>query len=189
MSGQRVGYVRVSTLDQNPARQLEGMTLDRVFSESASARNADRPELIEMMAYVRAGDTLYVHSIDRLARNLDDLRSIVRELVDKGARVEFVTEGLTFTADASPIATMLLSVMGALAEFERAIIRERQAEGIALARNRGAYRGRKNKLGTERLRQARELLEGEGNTMTSVAETLGVDRSTLHRALKRTAAP
>src|SRR4051812_43286561 len=91
----------------------------------------------------RESDTVVVHSMDRLARNLDDLRRIVRALADRGIRVEFVKEGLTFTGEDAPMATLLLSVMGAFAEFERALIRERQREGVALAKQRGAYRGRK----------------------------------------------
>ena len=87
-----------------------------------------------MLAYVRDGDTVIVHSMDRLARNLDDLRRLVRELTGRGVAVQFIKEQLTFTAEDSPMATLLLSVLGAFAEFERALIRERQLEGIALAK-------------------------------------------------------
>ncbi|WP_079590920.1 recombinase family protein, partial [Mycobacteroides abscessus] len=138
----RVGYVRVSTIDQHTDRQLDGIQTDRVFTDKASAKDTDRPELDELLRYVRAGDAVIVHSMDRLARNLDDLRRIVRELTGRGVCVEFVKEHLTFTGDESPMATLLLSIMGAFAEFERALIRERQREGITLAKQRGAYKGR-----------------------------------------------
>ena len=104
-----------------------------------------------LLGFVRDGDTLIAHSMDRLARHLDDLRAIVRTLTARGVRVEFVKEQLTFTGEDSPMANLLLSVMGAFAEFERALIRERQREGIALAKQRGAYRGRRKALTTEQI--------------------------------------
>jgi DNA invertase Pin-like site-specific DNA recombinase len=143
VAGQRVGYVRVSTLDQNEKRQLEGQVLDRVFTDKASGRDTSRPELTELLRFARNGDTVVVHSMDRLARNLDDLRSLVQTLTRKGVRVEFVKESLVFTGEDSPMANLMLSVMGAFAEFERSLIRERQREGIALAQQGGAYKGRK----------------------------------------------
>jgi DNA invertase Pin-like site-specific DNA recombinase len=141
-SGQRVGYIRVSSVGQNPARQLDGVELDRVFADTVSGKSATRPQLQAMLAYVRDGDTVIVHSMDRLARNLDDLRRLVRELTGRRVAVQFIKEQLTFTAADSPMVTLLLSVLGAFAEFERALIRERQLEGIALAKARGAYKGR-----------------------------------------------
>jgi DNA invertase Pin-like site-specific DNA recombinase len=146
LSGQRVGYARVSTLDQNTARQLGGVPVDRTFTDHVSGKDLDRPELDAMLGFVRDGDTVIVHSMDRLARNLDDLRATVRRLTGKGVKVQFVKEQLTFTGDDTAMATLLLSVMGAFAEFERSLIRERQREGIALAKQRGAYRGRRKAL-------------------------------------------
>jgi len=142
MSGQQVGYTRVSSLDQNAARQLDGMPLDRTFTDSASGRSTVRPQLEAMLAFVREGDTVVVHSMDRLARNLDDLRALVRTLTARGVRVQFVKEQLTFTGEDTAMATLLLSVMGAFAEFERSLIRERQREATPPPRQRGAYRGR-----------------------------------------------
>ena len=132
MIGQRVGYVRVSSFDQNPERQLEDVDLDRTFSDKASGKDAKRPQLEALMTFVRAGDTVVVHSMDRLARNLDDLRQIVQTLTRRGIRIEFVKEHLAFTGEDSPMANLMLSVMGAFAEFERALIRERQREGITI---------------------------------------------------------
>ena len=136
MSGQRIGYIRVSSFDQNPERQLDDVAVDRTFTDKASGKDVQRPALEELCAFVRHGDTVVVHSMDRLARNLDDLRRTVQELTKRGVRMEFVKEGLVFTGDNSPMATLMLSVMGAFAEFERALIRERQREGITLARQR-----------------------------------------------------
>src|SRR6266851_5294217 len=155
-SGQRVGYIRVSSVGQNPARQLDGVELDRVFTDTVSGKSAARPQLQAMRAYVRDGDTVIVHSMDRLARNLDDLRRLVRELTGRGVAVQFVREQLTFSGEDSPMATLLLSVLGAFAEFERALIRERQREGVALAKQRGVYRGRKKALSPERAAELRQ---------------------------------
>ena len=149
MKGHRIGYIRVSTLDQNTERQLENVHVDKVFTDKASGKDVQRPQLDLLLSFIREGDTVVVHSMDRLARNLDDLRRLVQELTQRGIRIEFVKENLTFTGEDSPMANLLLSVMGAFAEFERALIRERQREGIALAKQRGAYRVNSNK-GTKR---------------------------------------
>ncbi|WP_425394829.1 recombinase family protein [Acinetobacter baumannii] len=151
MTGQRIGYIRVSTFDQNPERQLEGVKVDRAFSDKASGKDVKRPQLEALISFARTGDTVVVHSMDRLARNLDDLRRIVQTLTQRGVHIEFVKEHLSFTGEDSPMANLMLSVMGAFAEFERALIRERQREGIALAKQRGAYRGRKKSLSSERI--------------------------------------
>ena len=112
MAGQRIGYVRVSTFDQNPERQLDSTPVDRTFTDKASGKDAKRPQLEDMMSFARTGDTVVVHSMDRLARNLDDLRRIVQTLTRRGVRVEFVKEHLVFTGEDSPMANLMLSVMG-----------------------------------------------------------------------------
>lgn len=183
MAGQVVAYVRVSSVDQNPERQREALTdADRVFEDRASGRSTDRPALAELMDYVREGDVVRVASMDRLARNLDDLRRLVRELTGKQVKVEFLKEGLTFTGDDSPMATLLLSMMGAVAEFERSLIRERQAEGIAIAKARGVYKGRAKALSEDQIGEARRLV-CEGFSKAKVARDLGVSRQTLYTAL------
>lgn len=184
MVGQRVGYVRVSTLDQNEKRQLEGQTLDRVFTDKASGRDTSRPELTELLRFARDGDTVVVHSMDRLARNLDDLRALVQGLTRKGVRVEFIKESLVFTGDDSPMANLMLSVMGAFAEFERSLIRERQREGIALAKQRGAYKGRKRTLTPER---AAELVQraATGVPKSLLARDYGISRETVYQYLRQ----
>ena len=185
--GQRVAYVRVSAADQNEARQLEAVgECDRVYVEKQSARSrADRVKLEECIRYLRDGDELVVASMDRLARSLVDLKQIVGEITAKGARVEFVHERATYAAGAQdPRADLMLSLLGAFAEFERAIIRERQAEGIAIAKAKGKYKGRKRALTDEQVDNARARIDaGEGPS--AIARDLGVGRSTLYRALQR----
>ena len=182
-SGERVGYIRVSSIGQNPGRQLDGVELDRVFTDTVSGRSIARPALVALLGFVREGDTVIVHSMDRLARNLDDLRRLVRELTGRGVRVRFVTEALTFTAEDSPMATLLLSVLGAVAEFERALIKERQTEGIALAKARGAYRGRKPSLTPNRVEQLRARV-ATGEPKASLAREFGISRQTLYQYLR-----
>jgi DNA invertase Pin-like site-specific DNA recombinase len=183
MHGQRIGYVRVSTLDQNAERQLEQVAVDRIFTDRASGKDTERPQLEALLSFVREGDTLVVHSMDRLARNLDDLRRLVQGLTRRGVKVEFLKESLTFSGDDSPIATLLLSVMGAFAEFERSLIRERQREGIALAKKRGVYRGRKKHLSTEQAAQLRARVAA-GEPKAAVARAFGISRETLYRYLE-----
>ena len=183
MPGQRVGYIRVSSFDQNPERQLEGVAVDRVFTDKASGKDVRRPELDNLIAFVREGDTLVVHSMDRLARNLDDLRRLVQQLTGRGVRIEFVKEHLTFTGEDSPMANLMLSVMGAFAEFERALIKERQREGIALAKQRGAYRGRKKSLSPERAAALRKRAAA-GEKKAALAREFGISRETLYQYLR-----
>ncbi|MGK8506356.1 recombinase family protein [Nocardia asiatica] len=179
----RVGYIRVSTVDQNTVRQLDGIEVERTFVDKASGKDTARPQLDELIAFVRDGDTVIVHSMDRLARNLDDLRRLVRTLTGKGVRVEFVKESLTFTGEDSPMANLLLSVMGAFAEFERALILERQREGIAAAKSRGAYTGRKPALTAEQADQLRARA-GAGESKAALAKEFGVSRETVYAYLR-----
>ncbi len=183
MHGQRIGYIRVSTLDQNPDRQLEGVQVSKVFIDKASGKDTQRPQLEALLSYVREGDTLVVHSMDRLARNLDDLRRMVQQLAGRGVRIEFVKESLTFTGEDSPMANLLLSVMGAFAEFERALIRERQREGISLAKQRGVYRGRKKALSDSRLEELRRRVEAR-EPKAALAREFGISRATLYEYLR-----
>ena len=173
----------MSTLDQNTARQLDGVVVDKTFTDKASGKDVQRPQLAAMLGFVREGDVVLVHSMDRLARNLDDLRRIVRELTTKGVQVQFVTEQLTFTGEDTAMSTLLLSVMGAFAEFERSLIGERQREGIALAKQRGAYRGRRKALTAE---QVIELRAGAaaGRPKAELAREFGISRETVYQYLR-----
>ena len=175
-----VGYRRVSSFDQALDRQeLEGA--ERIFEEKESGAKRDRPALLEMIDYIRDGDTVIVHSIDRLARDLRDLQGIIEKINGKGASISFQTEGLTFKADkADPIATLQLHMMGAFAQFELAIIRKRQAEGIAKAKDRGVYKGRKQSIDAEKVRR----LHGEGYGASEIARNMNVGRASVYRLLK-----
>ena len=183
MKGQRIGYIRVSTYDQNPERQLEGIELDRMFTDQASGKNAKRPRLEELMSFARSDDIVYVHSMDRLARNLDDLRKIVQSLTGRGVEVNFIKENLSFTGEDSPMATLMLSVMGAFAEFERALIKERQKEGIALAKQKGVYRGRKKTLSSSEISSLKSRIAA-GEKKAQVARDIGISRQTLYQYLR-----
>lgn len=199
MPGQRVGYRRVSTVDQSTDRQLADVQVDRVFEDKASGKNIDgRPELRRSIEYVRDGDTLVVHSMDRLARNLDDLRSIVKALTkggsitlgdrviehEGGVRVEFCKEAMTFTGEDNPMSTLLLSLLGAVAEFERSLIRERQREGIALAKAAGKYRGGQHKLTPDQVAELRRR-KADGERVADLARAFGVSRQTVYSYLSR----
>jgi DNA invertase Pin-like site-specific DNA recombinase len=176
-----VGYMRVSSVDQNEARQLDGLTFDRTYTDKASGKDTQRPQLQAALDFLRDGDTLVVHSMDRLARNLDDLRKLVKELTGRGVKVQFIKESLTFTGEDSPMANLLLSMLGAVAEFERALIKERQREGIALAKAKGnVYRGRKPALSAEQATKLRERVAAGKVNKADLARELGISRAALY---------
>lgn len=178
--GQHVGYIRVSTVEQNTARQLDGVRLDRVFEDRASGKSTDRPGLSECLKYIRQGDVLHVHSMDRLARNLRDLRGIVDSLIERGITVRFEKEALEFSpSGASPMSQLLLSMLGAVAEFERSMILERQKEGIAKAKEKGVYKGRKPALDDEKLAVLRAKI-ADGVPKARAARELGISRATVY---------
>lgn len=184
MSGKKVGYIRVSSFDQNTERQLEGISVNKKFIDKASGKNVLRPQLEALLDYVRDGDTVIIHSMDRLARNLDDLRRLVRSLTNQQIRVEFIKEGLTFTGEDSPMSKLLLSMMGAVAEFERALIKERQMEGIVLAKKRGAYKGRKAALSPEQIEEIKTRVK-QGDKKSHIAQDFGISRETLYQYLRK----
>jgi DNA invertase Pin-like site-specific DNA recombinase len=178
--GQLVGYLRVSSDDQATARQLEGIELDRRFIDQASGKDTHRPELAALLTYVRDGDTVFIHSMDRLARNLDDLRRLVLSLTGRGVHVRFLKENLIFTGEDSPMNNLLLSVLGAVAQFERDLIRERQREGIAIAKRRGIYKGRRPALSKSQASDAARRM-GAGESPSKLAREYNVSRQTLYR--------
>jgi DNA invertase Pin-like site-specific DNA recombinase len=183
MTGQLVGYRRVSTLDQNAARQLEGLLLDECFEDKASGKDAIRPQLEALLKHVRKGDIVVCHSMDRMARNLDDLRRLVSSLTACGVQVRFVKESLTFTGEESPMANLLLSIMGAFAEFERQLIKERQREGIAVAKQRGVYRGRKRSLSDQAIADLCKRA-AQGEPKAGLAREYNISRQTLYAYCK-----
>lgn len=184
MKGKQIGYVRVSSDDQNTERQLDGITLDRIFTDKCSGKDTKRPQLTLMLDYLRDGDTLVVHSMDRLARNVDDLRRIVKTLTAQAITVRFMKENLSFTGDDSPMNNLLLTLLGAVAEFERSMIRERQREGIAIAKAKGVYSGSKPRLTPQ---QSAELVArvGMGHGKAQIARDMGISRKTLYNYLDR----
>jgi len=187
-NGQKVGYVRVSTVEQNTARQdeqLKGYELDEIFTDHASGKDVARPQLQLALKHLRKNDTLIVYSMDRLARNLDDLRKIVKDLNGRGVSVQFIKESLTFTGEDSPMSNLLLSVMGAFAEFERSLIRERIKEGIAIAKLKGVYKGRKPSLDAARVSEliARDAENGH-KKRSALARDFGISRETLYQYLR-----
>ena len=183
MAGQQIGYIRVSSVDQNTARQLEGIQLDEIFTDKCSGKDTKRPELEACLKYLRKGDSLHVHSIDRLARNLQDLLNILDSLTSKGISVVFHKEGLTFTGKEDPFQKLQLQIIGAVAQFERSLIRERQREGIAIAKKQGKYKGRKPVITPELINQARAMA-ATGQKKQVIADKLGICRATLYKALK-----
>jgi DNA invertase Pin-like site-specific DNA recombinase len=187
-TGQRIGYKRVSSTDQSTARQLDGMEFDRVFEDKASGGSTDRPALEAMLLHVRAGDTVYVHSIDRLARSLSDLLGLVQRITrEKGAALRFEKESLTFSGGgASAMDELMLSMLGAVAQFERSMIRERQAEGIAKAKQAGVYRGGKPKLTDAQVLALRERVQA-GEPKAAIARDFGISRETLYQYVRAAA--
>ena len=179
-----VGYTRVSSFEQNASRQLENQKIEKLFADVVSGKNTARPQLQALLDFVREGDIVLVHSMDRLARNLDDLRFLVKSLTNKGIHIQFVQENIMFTGEDSPISQLLLSVMGAFAEFERSLIKERQREGIALAKKRGVYKGRKQALDREQILQLKERIKA-GEAKSTVAKEFGICRATLYQYLKQ----
>lgn len=180
--GKRIGYVRVSSIDQNTVRQLDGVQVDKVYTDKASGKDTNRPELQAALDYLRDGDVLVVHSMDRLARNITDLLHTVDSLNRRGVVVEFVKEALTFTGDDSPMSKLMLTIMGGVAEFERAMIRERQLEGIAKAKQAGKYRGRQSTMTAAQLQAIRERAEA-GEKKAALAREFGVTRQTIYNLI------
>ncbi|BCS87132.1 recombinase family protein [Pseudodesulfovibrio sediminis] len=176
-------YIRVSSTDQNESRQLEGVEVQKTFIDRCSGKDTERPELQRALEHLREGDTLHVHSIDRLARNLQDLQSIVEGLNERGVTVKFHTENLTFTGDESPMQKLMFQMMGAFAQFERSLIKERQREGIEAAKKRGVYKGRKPALTPEQVEEVKNRVV-QGANKASLARELGVSRQTIYAALR-----
>lgn len=178
----QVGYIRVSSSDQNTERQLDGIFLDKTFTEKASGGSRERPQLTAMLEYLRDGDTVHVHSIDRLARNTNDLNDLVHTLNEKGITVIFNKENLTFSHDVAQSAMnkLMFQMLGAFAEFERSMIRERQKEGIEKAKAKGLYKGRKRKVEYSEIQKA---MQEDGSTFRSVAKQFGVGIATVQRAV------
>jgi len=184
MSGKAIGYKRVSTLLQNTERQLDGVQVDKVFEDKLSGKDTNRPQLQAMLEFVREGDTVLVHSLDRLGRNLDDLRGLVKQMTGKGVTVRFVKENLTFAPEGTDhFSELMLNMLAAFSEFERCMIKERQKEGVQIAKAKGLYKGRKQEMTEERVADMRRRVNA-GEAKAAVAESMGISRDTLYRYLK-----
>lgn len=180
---QKVGYVRVSSASQNPGRQLAEEELDVVFTDMASGKNAERPQLKLCLQYVCQGDQLHVHSLDRLGRSVKDLLQIVENLTQTGVSVHFHKERIIFSpGESDPMSNLILHVFGAIAQFERALIRERQREGIERAKARGVYKGRRKAINIETATEIREAV-ARGEQKTAQARKYGVSRKVIYRVL------
>lgn len=180
--GKTVGYIRVSSLGQNDARQLDGLTLDKTFTDKASGKDTQRPQLQAMLDYVREGDHVFVHSMDRLARSLRDLEGVVKGLTGRGVAVTFTTQAMTFTGEDSPMNTLMLQLLGAVGQFERSLILERQREGIAIAKAKGVYKGRKPSLDAAGKAELKALV-AQGMSKAQIAAKLNISRTTLYANL------
>ena len=179
----RVGYCRVSTAEQNTARQevlLESLAVDRVFLDKCSGKNTDRPALKEMLAFVREGDIVVVESISRLARNTKDLLSLIDKFTEQG--VGFISQKESIDTS-SPTGKFILTVFGAIAELEREYILQRQAEGIAIAKANGVYKGRKP-IDCPDFDKVYEQVQSGVITATRGWELLGISKSSWYRRVR-----
>jgi len=183
-TGQTVQYVRISSVGQNVARQVNDSTIDKTFTDKCSGSTTDRPALAAMLDFVRDGDTVVVHEISRLARNTADLLALVNQLTAKGVTVKFIKESMTFAAGTNnPMNTMLLTIIGAISAFELSMINERRAEGQAKARAEGKHMGRTAKLTPKEGTVIRQRADA-GESKSALAIEYGVSRATLYSILK-----
>jgi DNA invertase Pin-like site-specific DNA recombinase len=182
-----VSYLRVSSVDQNEARQREAIgQVDREFVDKCSGKDIERPALREAISALWPGDMLVVHSMDRLSRNMSDLSKLVKDLTDKGVTVKFIKEGLTFTGSDDKMAQLMLGILGSVAQFERALIKERQAEGIAIAKREGVYKGRKPSLTPIQVTEMKALA-ASGVPKSKLAVKYKVSRETIYQYIAASA--
>ncbi|OEE69237.1 recombinase family protein [Enterovibrio norvegicus] len=178
-----IAYLRVSTAEQNTDRQLAdtGLSFDKTFIDKCSGGTVTRPALEDLKTYIREGDCVHVHSIDRLARNLVDLKELVSGWNNQGVNVRFHKESLSFNAGGSdPMSELMLNMLGAVAQFELSMIQERRQEGIVKAKAAGKYKGRPtNQNNHQQIKQ----LRADGVSLRKIASEVGVSLSTVQRAL------
>ena len=182
--GKNIAYVRVSTVEQNEARQRESLrkyNIDKWFIEKASGKDMNRPKLKEMLEYIREDDTVYVLEFSRLGRSTADLLSIVQKIEEAGAK--FVSTKENFDTS-TPTGRLQMTMMAAIAEFERAMILERQREGIAIAKSEGKYKGRKA-VSVPNIGEYYSKYMRRDGTKTSIAADIGISRTTLDKLFKQ----
>lgn len=178
---EHIGYIRVSSEGQNIDRQLEGVPLDKRYIDKLSGATKDRPELTACLAYVRSGDTLHIHSIDRLSRSLRDMEELVSGLVKRGVTIKFHSEGLTFTSEENPVSTMMLQLLTTFAQFERSVSKKRQREGIAIAKQKGKHLGRPT-IDYSRRPEAIELSK-QGMNISEISRAMKLSRTSIYKLL------
>jgi len=180
--GKVIGYKRVSSVDQNEARQLESSELDKVFIDKASGKDNDRPQLQAMLDYVRDGDVVLVHSLDRIGRNLVHIKELIEEITSKGVELRFIKENLFFhpQENRNAMSELMLNILASFAQFEREMIKERQREGIAIAKSKGVYKGRKKSLNNEQIKKIKELIS-IGKSKVSIAKIFNISTRSIYR--------
>lgn len=179
-----IAYVRVSTVEQNEQRQLEGLksyNIDKWFTEKVSAKDTERPQLKAVMDFAREGDTIYIWDFSRLARSTKDLLDIVEELTNKGVHLRSVKENLDTS---TPTGKLMLTMIGAINEFERANLLERQREGIAIAKEKGAYKGRKKIDFPPNWKEVYPKWKNREITGVKAMELLELKRNTFYNLIK-----
>jgi len=181
--GKKIGYIRVSSITQNTDRQLDDVELDKIFTDKCSGGKKNRPGLNACLDYIREGDTLIIHSLDRLARNLTHLKTIVEELNSMGVEVHFIKENTIFKGDNSPMDNLLLKIIGAVSEFERSMMRERQTEGIEIAKRKGIHLGRSPKLNEEQVKELKKMNDNKVNKV-EIAKLFNISRQSVYKYLK-----
>ena len=176
-------YIRVSTAGQNTDRQLVGVTCDREFIEMASAKDAKRPQLQAMLSTLRPGDLVNVHELSRLARNTKDLLAIVEQILGIGASIKFHKENLTFNGgeEQDAFQQLMLTMLGAIAQFERNLLLERQREGIAIAKAKGKYKGKKSRFSEADIQEMKERFSVPGTNKSALARQYGITRQHMYR--------
>ncbi len=176
-----IGYIRVSTVEQNTARQLDGLELDKVYTDKCSGKDTDRPQLKVMLEHLREGDTVHVHDISRMARNVGNLLDLVESLRNRGVTLKFHKENMTFTPDKNdPMQELMLTMLGGIYQFERSMILERQREGIAIAKAEGKYKGRPKSIDRKRVKQ---MLD-DGTSIRKIAAQLNISPSSVQAVKK-----
>jgi DNA invertase Pin-like site-specific DNA recombinase len=182
--GEKIGYVRVSTIDQNPERQLEGIDLDKKFVDYCSGATVNRPQLKSLLEYVREDDIVIVHALDRLGRRLIDILHLVEYFLKKNVHIHFIKENLKFTGIEDPMSKCILTLFGCISEYEYSLIRERQLEGVALAKKAGKYKGREKSLNDNQIEEMMKTLENTRKSKSAIARDFGISRFTLYNYIR-----
>ena len=186
MAGQKLAYVRVSSDGQSTSRQdqvIAEKNVDKIFTEKVSGRNiSDRPQFQLMLEYARDQDIIYCADLSRWGRSMVDIRTTITYLTKKGVTIEFIKENLTFSNKNDDTSNLLLGILSSLSEWERAVIKSRQMEGVKIAQERGVYKdrcGRKPKLSEEQIQEVIRRVNA-GENRTSIAESMKVSRQTIY---------